>query len=343
VLAGACGDAIKVNFGDIGYYRVQYGPNARAALVKALAKLSLEDRVNLLTDSWTLTLARYAEPSTYLSLIDALNPRDQRAVWDQVIGAFTQLHRLSRDRAERPALEAYMRAKLRPVFNRVGWDGSGSGDDDNTLLRASLIRALGEFGDADVLAEARRRFSAFLENPKSLSPALLDAVTHIVGVNASRDDYEALIALARRTTITSERVRYYNAAASARDGDLARRTLALTLTRELPSTMVNGLINEVAQSGWQPQLAWDFIKQNLDALTARQGPDFRDEFIPNFMINFQDEAHAAELAQFAPAQATTGGRVMSGRAQEAIALSIDVKTRTLPLVDRWISEHPARQ
>ena len=37
VPAGACGDAVKVNFGDIGYYRVQYGPNARAALVKALA------------------------------------------------------------------------------------------------------------------------------------------------------------------------------------------------------------------------------------------------------------------------------------------------------------------
>jgi len=107
--------------------------------------------------------------------------------------------------------------------------------------------------------------------------------------------------------------------------------------------MVNGLINEVAQSGWQPQLAWDFVRQNLGALTARQGPDFADEFVPNFMINFQDEAHAAELAQFAPAQATTGGKVMTARALEAIALSVDVKSRTLPSIDRWISEHPARQ
>ena len=36
--AGACGEAVKVNFGDIGYYRVEYGPNARLALVKQLAK-----------------------------------------------------------------------------------------------------------------------------------------------------------------------------------------------------------------------------------------------------------------------------------------------------------------
>ncbi len=341
--AGACGEAVKVNFGDIGYYRVQYGPNARAALGKALTKLSPEDRINVLTDSWTLALGRYTEPSNWLSLIERLDAKDHRAVWDHVIGAFTQLDRLSRDRAERPALEAYMRARLRPVFDRVGWDGSGSGDDDDTLLRGSLIRALGEFGDAEVVAEAKRRFAGFLADPKSLSPALLDSVTHVVGVTASRDEYEALIALARRTTVTSERVRYYNAAASARDADLARRTLALTLTKELSSTMVNSLINEVAQSGWQVQLAWDFVRQNLDALSARQGPDFRDEFVPNFMINFQDEAHAAELAQFAPAQATTGGRVMTARALEAIALAVDVKSRTLPLVDRWISEHPARQ
>src|SRR5262249_36102866 len=150
------------------------------------------------------------------------------------------------------------------------------------------IRALGDFGDADVVTEARRRFAAFLKDPKSLSPALLDSVTHIVGVNAGRNDYDALLTLARKTTVTSERVRYYNEAASARDPALARDTLAMTLTKELPVTMVGGLINTVAASGEQPQLAWDFIRQNLDALTARQGPDFRDEFIPNFMINFDD-------------------------------------------------------
>jgi aminopeptidase N len=342
VPAGACGAAVKVNFGDIGYYRVQYGPNARAALLKSLAKLAPEDRLNFLADSWTLMLAGYAEPSSWLALVDGLDVRDRRAVWDQVIGAFTQLDRLSRDRVERPALEAYMRARLRPVFDRLGWDGSGSGDDDDTLLRASLIRALGEFGDAEILAEANRRFATFLNDPKSLSPALLDAVSHVVGVSANREIYDALISLARKSTVTNERVRYYDAAASSRDPALAAETLQLTLTRELPGTIVKGLISEVAVSGWQPQLAWDFIRKNLDALTARQGPDFRDEFIPNFMINFHDEAHAAELAQFAPAQATTGGRVMTARAMEAIALSADVKARVLPAIDRWASEHPAR-
>ncbi|MEA2821845.1 MAG: hypothetical protein QOJ86_3849 [Bradyrhizobium sp.] len=96
--------------------------------------------------------------------------------------------------------------------------------------------------------------------------------------------------------MTTERLRYYYAAASARDPALARETLALTLTDELPSTLVGGVINAVASSGEQPDLAWDFVQKNFDALTAKQGPQFRDAFIPNFMTNFSDEAHAAELA-----------------------------------------------
>ena len=36
---GKCGEAMKVNLGDIGYYRVEYGPQNRAALMKSLAHL----------------------------------------------------------------------------------------------------------------------------------------------------------------------------------------------------------------------------------------------------------------------------------------------------------------
>jgi aminopeptidase N len=338
IAAGPCGEAIKVNLGDIGYYRVEYGPHSRALLAKSLAAMTPEDRLNFVTDSWAMVQAGRAEPPSYLGPIEQLRGDDHRAVWDQVIGSLTRLDRLARGRAERPALQSYGRAKLRPVFDRLGWDGNGSGDNDDALLRSSLISALGEFGDGELLAEARRRFAGFLQDPQSLPSALRDPVTHLVGIGADRASYDTLLALARKTTVTNERLRYYYAAASARDPALARATLALTLTDELPSTIVGGVINAVASSGEQPDLAWDFVQKNFDALAARQGPQFRDAFIPNFMTNFSDEAHAAELARFAPAQATSGGRVMTARALETIAISADLKTRALPAVDAWIRE-----
>jgi len=42
------------------------------------------------------------------------------------------------------------------------------------------------------------------------------------------------------------------------------------------------------------------------------------------------------LKAFAPAQATSGGRVMTARALETIAIAADLKDRALPAVDAWI-------
>ncbi|MCA6123872.1 M1 family metallopeptidase [Bradyrhizobium sp. WSM 1704] len=337
--AGACGDAIKVNLSDIGYFRVEYGPKNRGALLSAFPRMQVDDRLNIITDSWALVQAGRAEPSSYLALLDGLDPGDHRTVWDQVISTFAALNRLSRGHEERPLIQAYARAKLRPVLHRLGWNGSGAADDDNALLRASLISTLGDLGDEAVVAEAKRRFAAFLLDPDALPNSLRDAVTHVVGITADRAAYDGLLALARKSTVTNERLRYYFATASARDPELARATLALTLTSELPDTIVPGIISTVASSGEQPQLAWDFVQAHFDALLAKQGPNFRDQFVPNFMTNFTDEAHAAELAAFAPSQSTGGGRVMVARALESIAISGGLVVRLLPAVEDWIRAH----
>ena len=109
-------------------------------------------------------------------------------------------------------------------------------------LRARLVRALGEFGDEAVLTEAKRRFAAFLKDPASLSTDLREPVTHLVGRTADRATYDTLLALGRKTTNTSERVRYYSAAASALDPTLAKEALAIALTDELPNSLVGTLI-----------------------------------------------------------------------------------------------------
>ena len=80
------------------------------------------------------------------------------------------------------------------------------------------------------------------------------------------------------------------------------------------------------------------MQKHYDELLAKLGPSFRDLFIANLMTSFSDGAHAAELLQFAPAQATSGGRVMTARAVDAIATSADLKARVLPAIDAWIKE-----
>jgi aminopeptidase N len=342
IAAGPCGDPIKLNLGDIGYYRVEYDATSRAALVKSAPLLAPADRVNLLADSWALVEAGRAEPRSYFELVEQVGGDDSRAVWEQILRTLSRLDHLARQREERAAIQGYARAKLRPVFNRLGWDDIAGEREDDALLRARLIRVLGELGDAEIVAEAKRRFADFLDRPAALPLALRDAVTHVIGVTADSSSYATLLVLARRSTSTNERVRYYSAAASARDPALARTTLELTLTEELPNNLVGSVINAVAAAGEQPDLAWAFVQQNFIALSSKQGPSFRQNFVSNFMTNFSDAERAAELAAFAPAHATSGGRIVAARAQEAIMIAADFKARALPAIADWISERRAR-
>jgi aminopeptidase N len=342
IAAGRCGDPIKLNVGDVGYYRVEYDATSRTALVKSAPLLAPADRVNLLADSWALVEAGRAEPRSYFELVEQVGADDSRAVWEQILRTLSRLNHLARQREERAAIQGYARAKLRPVFNRLGWDGISGEREDDALLRARLIRVLGELGDAEIVAEAKRRFADFLDHPAALPPALRDTVTHVIGVTADSSSYATLLALARKSTSTNERVRYYSAAASARDPALARATLELTLTEELPNNLVGGVINAVAAAGEQPDLAWAFVQQNFTALSSKQGPSFTQNFVSNFMTNFSDAGRAVELATFAPVHATSGGRIVAARAQEAIMIAADFKARALPAIADWIGECRAR-
>ena len=199
------------------------------------------------------------------------------------------------------------------------------------------------YGDPAVVEEAKRRFAAFRQDPNSLRVGLREVVIDLAGRHADRETYGALLDLARRTTNTAERSRYLFAAASARDPALARETLARTLTDEFPTNLIPGLISSVASSGEHPDLAWDFVRTNFEALEAKQGPLFRRNFVSNLLTNFTDLARVEELAEFAPVHETSGGRAIAARSEETIRASVELQERLLPAVDEWVRRRSVRE
>ncbi len=344
IAAGRCGEPIKLNFGDVGYYRVQYDSATDAALAKSIETMAPADRVNLLADNWALVEAGRITADRYFRLVDAVVDDRNRAVWERVTGTISRLDDLERGLPGRPAFQAYARSRLRPAFDRLGWDraaGESRGDTaDNTILRSRLIAELGGLGDGAVIAEAKRRFAAFVKDPRSLDVNLRGPVIFIAGRYADGATYDELRALGRKATSTELRVRYYIALAAAVNPELAKETLALTLTDEVPVDLANGMILTVA-SGEHPELALAFTKANFEALAAKRGPTFRAFFMSSLMTNFADDTHAVELANFAPVHETAGGRIAAARAQEEIIEAAEFRARQIPAVDEWVKEHPA--
>jgi aminopeptidase N len=340
VAVGRCGEPIKLNFGDVGYYRTLYDAATEAALAKSIETMAPADRVNLLADNWALVEAGRITAGRYFTLVDAVVDDRNRAVWEQVIRTIGHVDDLERGLPGRPAFQSYARSRLRPTFARLGWDRAAGEPEDNTILRSKLVTELGGLGDGAVVAEVKRRFAAFVKDPGSLDVNLRGSVIFIAGREADRATYDELRALGRKATSTELRVRYYISLAAAVNPELAKETLAITLTDEVPADLANGLILEVA-AGEHPELALAFVKANFEALAAKRGPTFRAFFMSSLMTNFADRAHAEELAKFAPVHETAGGRIAAARAQEEIIEAADFRARQIPAVDEWVKQHSA--
>jgi aminopeptidase N len=335
MLFGACGEPIKLNVGDWGYYRAEYEGASASRLTKSLALFDTADRLNALDDLWALVESSRADASVYLALTTEMLADDEPPVSDQVIRAFARLNGLARDRPERAELQRHVRAVLGPVLDRLGWYASGRENEPARLKRAQLIRALGEFNDPQAAIEARRLFTTFTD--EGLDPALRDAVTYIVGLHADRPIYDSLLALARGSEHAREQLRYYRAAASARDPALARATLELIGNDKVPDWVKPKLLNAVAWAGEQPELVWEFLQNNFATLAARLGPSFAQHFVPNFMRHFSDRGHAEALVAFSRVHGSAAAQQAAKTAYEAIMADAELKERLLPSVQVWIS------
>src|SRR5581483_4987831 len=152
----------------------------------------------------------------------------------QVIDVLGLIDQLQRDQPGRTAFRAWARTLLAPQLKRLGWDAVRGEDFETAQLRLRVIAALGGYDDPAVTQEATRRFEQFLTRPASLAPDLRDPVLTIVGRHATPAVYQQLHRLATQALRIEDKQLYYRAMQAALDPALAERTLALSLTDEMP-------------------------------------------------------------------------------------------------------------
>jgi len=149
----------------------------------------------------------------------------------------------------------------------LGWDAAPQETPDVGDLRDTLLRDLSRWGDQATIDEARRRFAAFVENPRNLSAEAQTTLFTIVGQNADAATFAQLHALAKGATDDTLMERCYLALARVRDPDLARQVVQIALSDELPpqaNTLSPRLIVTLARE--HPRLSWDTYIANQDQL-----------------------------------------------------------------------------
>jgi len=107
--AGRCDEALSVNAGAIGYYRVAYDQATLKQNTQDFGSLPEADRIALLDDQWALVGAGAQPLSSYLALASAMGDTPNQRAWEQISDALETIEAAERGSAGHAAFTAYAR------------------------------------------------------------------------------------------------------------------------------------------------------------------------------------------------------------------------------------------
>ena len=328
--------ALKLNVNGAGNYRVEYDEPSWKLLLEALPKLGVEDRVNLLSDAWALVQAGRVPVSLYFGLVGKLPASTELAEREQIINVLDFINRLLVGSPEREKFQRYSRSLLRPTFDRLGWEPKKGEPSTAGNLRASLINALGDLNDSEIIAGCRERSEKYLANPASLAPDLRPPVLAVVGHYADEKTWSKLHELGLKTTSIEEKQNYYNALAEAIDPKLVKKTLPIALTDELPTSRAVFLVPAVARDSGHPDIAWEFAKANMKTLLAKIDAAGANRYAPGLFTFFSDDSRVDELKSYAKNNLSAASAREVAKVVDEVQFRAEFKRRIGPQVNTWI-------
>ncbi len=326
-----------LNAGQAGYFRSAYSPELWQTVVGIFDRLNPEDQLGLIYDSRALGEAGYAPFTDFLALARTAQDVSDPVVVRALVGQLEDIDDLYKGLPGQAAFRAFARARLAPAFARVGWDAKPGETDNVAILRRSLIAGLGQFDDPAVIAEARRRFAAYLGAPDSLRGTNRQTVLAIVAAHADAATWDQLHSLALAATDSTDKTRLYRYLGASQDPALADRALALSLTKEPPPTDAPELITAVGANF--PDKAYDFIIAHRVQVDPLIEPTSRTSYFADVAGGSADPAMLAKLTTLA-ATVPASSRGELDKAAAAIRFRQEIVGKRLPEADRWLAANP---
>ncbi|AEJ41873.1 putative peptidase M1, membrane alanine aminopeptidase [Sulfobacillus acidophilus TPY] len=262
-------DAVLVNQGAWGFYRVSYDPALWTAVLRHRDEMTALERLSLVDDAWALVQAGEVSLSHMLPLWRALPDEEDPDVWGTASRPLGFLDEWVLP-DERVQVQALVRAVARPVLDALGWDPAESDDVQRRRLRATVIRLLGTVGeDPAVRDRARALLMAHWEGTFLVSPELLTPLAHVVASFGDEADWEAMYRRYREATTPQDEKRYLYALSGFTKPELIRRTLDLYHSSEVRTQDGAIALGQLLANRHARRVTWQSLEARWDELLEK--------------------------------------------------------------------------
>jgi cytosol alanyl aminopeptidase len=342
--ARGCPDWIYANAGEAGYYRVLYGDGLLGSLLKGDKTLTLPERVGLIGDIGALTQG-YLPTGEAMTLVPKFARDPSREVVTKTLSIVGDLDDRLVPEDLKPKYRRYIADLYEKRAEQLGWKSKPGDDDDSRLLRSSLLPVVAnQAEDSELIAEAHRLALAWVEDHKALDQDIVSAVLNTAARHSDRALFDRLRSQAHKETGEDLRGTLLGALGSFRDPAILGTALSILLTDEFDSRESLTILFAAAGSPETRGPAFNFVRQNWDALVGRLPSEAGFEsaaVLPFVAGDYCDDQHRAEVEAFFKGRSTryAGGPRILDQVLEGISLCAASKSANQASVAEFLRKY----
>jgi cytosol alanyl aminopeptidase len=328
----------------LGYYRVNYGGNLVASLTDGdiQKRLGAAERVDLLGNAQALASTGKLSDGAMLSLLPKFGNDPSRYVVERAIAmARTPETHLVPD-SLRANYQRFIRKTFQERARELGWSPKPGEDDDARLLRPTLLHFVATSGADEQLAkEARELTEKWFTDHNSIPADEVREVLETAAFYGDRALFERFLTQFRSVNDRQERRQVLSALTSFRNPDAIKAGMAAVLNGDVSFIDAQPLLYAGQHDEETRMLAFDFMKQNIDALAAKRatggGSDSGARFA-SVGASFCDAQSERELKQFFEPKVKqfVGAPRMLAQTLESIQSCIANKAAQQPSVESFL-------
>eukprot|EP01132_Coremiostelium_polycephalum_P010800 gene10800-13221_t len=260
------GDWIKPNFGQTGFYLIEYDPLILNRLFLKIKsnELPILDRIGLLNDSFLLAKNGTIPISTFLDLVISLENETECPVWCLIMDRIKYLLDLHLGQPYYKKLSETLIKLLKPISKRIGFDSGENDKSSDILLRDKIFTNLGLLGDEETVCECRKRFEQFKKDPSTLNSDIRNSVLSTVMMNGGESEQSEIISQYLNSKVTADKKAFLMVIGITDDENLVQKAMEFSLSKQVSNQDTGSVWQHIPHS--RKEFAWKYFVDHYHSI-----------------------------------------------------------------------------
>ncbi|MEM5797482.1 MAG: M1 family metallopeptidase [Candidatus Aenigmatarchaeota archaeon] len=257
----------KINYGQIGFYRVKYPDENLSKLKFLISSKTLPplDRWGIQNDLFELSVNGDVDLDKYLDFVRTFYNEDNylvlRDIYQNIRNIYFVYSQEQFWNSIWSKLKNYHKETFQKILERLGWEPKKDESQKDTLLRELAIRYLAFIEDAEVLRKGKEKFEYYLKTRK-LHPDVKSPIFYMMAANGDEKIYKTLLELYLKTKSPEEKRILLIALSQFKNPEILKKFLNFSLSQKVRTQDLVIVFSSVASNPRSRTVLLPWLKKN---------------------------------------------------------------------------------